>query len=553
MKQKTSPYLSLFFILFSLQGMFAQDFSLLLSATDKTERAILKEVDYRSEHKDTISLHLELNRVADYLKNRGYFTNTLLKIEKENKKYVAFFSLNNKIDQVVLTVNFKTEIYFEKTAIENSTVTLPIHKLAATLSGISSRLDKEGKSFSKVQLNNIFIKNKTVFADLKITPSKKRSIHKVILKGYEKFPSSYVKNYFNISPTTLIHKQKIKEITAAAKNLQFITEIKPPEVLFTKDSTMLYLYFKKKQHNRFNGIVSFASTENGDVFFNGNIDIRLHNIFDTGERFELFWNRIGEEKQEFKATTDVPYLFNSKLSPNLSFSIYKQDSTFLNTKFDSKLFYHFNAKIKFAATYTSESSEKLSEVINNNIETYRNYFLGIQFQYRKPKNDFFFNDQFHLSVNPSFGKRKTNTRSLPQFKVEATASYLWDVNARSSIYLRNNTGYLNADSFIDNELFRIGGANSIRGYSEQSIYTNTYSYFNLEYRYLTSEKSYLYTISDIGQAEVNSENENILGLGLGYLFHTKDTQINIGLVAGKNNKKILIRNTQLLINWVSYF
>lgn len=553
MKQKKSTHTLLFFILFSLQGMLAQEISLLLSATDKTERAILEKVDYLSKHKDTISLHLELDRIADYLKNRGYFTNTLLRIEKENKKQVAFFSLNNKIDQVVIKVNLTTEIYFEKTAVKNGVVILPIDKLAATLSRISGELDKEGKSFSKVQLKNISIKNKTVFADLKITPSKKRIIHKVILKGYEKFPRSYVKNYFNIRPTTLFNQQKINEIATAAKNLQFITEIKPPEVLFTKDSTLLYLYLRKKQHNSFNGIVSFASKENGDVFFNGNIDIRLQNILDTGERFELFWNRIGEEKQEFKVTSEVPYIFNSKLSPNISFSIYKQDSTFLNTKFDSKLFYHFNSKIKFAATYTSESSENLTEMINNNIETYRNYFLGIQFQYRKPKNDFFFNDQFFLTINPTLGKRKTNTRSLPQFKIETSASYLWDLSERNSIYIKNKIGYLNSDSFIDNELFRIGGANSIRGYNEQSIYTNTYTYFNLEYRYLTSEKSYLYTISDIGRAEVNAENKNILGLGLGYLFHTQKNQINIGLIAGKNNKKILIRNTQLLIHWVSYF
>ena len=533
--------------------MLAQDISLRLSATDKKERAILEKVDYLSEHKDTISLHLELDRVADYLKNRGYFTNTLLRIEKENKKQVAFFSLNNKIEQVVIKVNLTTEIYFEKTAVENGVVILPIHKLAPTLSRISSMLDREGKSFSKVQLKNIFIKHKTVFADLKITPSKKRIIHKVILKGYEKFPSSYVKNYFNIRPTTLFNQQKIREISASAKNLQFITEIKPPEVLFTKDSTSLYLYLRKKHHNSFNGIVSFASKENGDVFLNGNIDISLQNILDTGEKFELFWNRIGEEKQEFKVTSEVLYIFNSKLSPNISFSIYKQDSTFLNTKFDSKLFYHFNSKIKFAATYTSEYSENLAEIINNNIETYRNYFLGIQFQYHKPKNDFFFNNQFFLTINPTLGKRKTNEHSLPQFKIETSASYLWDLNERSSIYVKNKTGYLNSDSFIDNELFRIGGANSIRGYNEQSIYTNSYTYFNLEYRYLTSEKSYLYTISDIGQAEVNAENKNILGLGLGYLFHTHKNQINIGLIAGKNNKKILIRNTQLLIHWVSYF
>lgn len=553
MKQKTVHYIYVFFILFSFKGIIAQDLTLKLFANDNTKTTVLKKIKYLKTHKDTISLNLEIDKVSDYLKNIGYFMNTLHKIEKKNNEYVAFFSLNSKIDNAIIKINATSEIYFEKTALKNGIISIPIKKLEIMLSNISKKLDKEGKSFSKVQLKNISLKDKTIFADLEIEPSKKRIINRIIIKGYENFPTSYLKNHYNIKPTTIFNKQKIKEISKISKNLQIITEIKPPEVLFTKDSTLLYMYLRKNQHNNFDGIVSFASKENGDVLFNGTIDIRLNNILDTGEKFQLFWNSIGEEKQEIKLATEIPYIFNSKFSPNISFSIYKQDSTFLNTKFDSKLFYNFNSKIKFAATYNSESSENLQENLTNNIEAYSNYFLGILFQYNIPKNDFFFNDLFHLKINPAIGKRKTDENSINQFKIEASASYIWDLNLRSSIFIKNKTGYLNSDSFIYNELFRIGGANSIRGFNEQSIYTNNYTYINIEYRYLTSEKSYLYTITDLGRVKVNSKNNNLLGIGLGYLFNTRNSQVNIGIVAGKDNDKVSTRNTQLLINWVNYF
>ena len=96
--------------------------------------------------------------------------------------------------------------------------------------------------------------------------------------------------------------------------MQFISEIKPPEVLFTKDSTLLYIYFKKQQNNSFDGIVNFTSKEDGGVLFNGNINLKLNNVLNTGERFELFWNSIGEERQEFKLSTNLPYILNSKFS-----------------------------------------------------------------------------------------------------------------------------------------------------------------------------------------------------------------------------------------------
>ena len=113
----------------------------------------------------------------------------------------------------------------------------------------------------------------------------------------------------------------------------------------------------------------------------------------------MFWNSIAEERQEFKLSTKIPYVFNSRFTPKISFSIYKQDSTFLNTKFNSELFFNINPRTEIALIYSSESSENLNKNINNAIETYNNSFLGFSFFYRTPKNDFFFNDKFFLETD----------------------------------------------------------------------------------------------------------------------------------------------------------
>ena len=207
---------------------------------------------------------------------------------------------------------------------------------------------------------------------------------------------------------------------------------------------------------------------------------------------------------------------------------------------------------KIAFTYISESSKNLNEIQTNNIETFKNYFLGFQFEYKIPKKDFFFNDKFNLKINPTFGKRDTKENSLDQFKIETSISYIWDISLRNKIFIKNRTGYLNSDSFIDNELFRIGGASSIRGFNEQSILTSNYSYFNFEYRYLTSNSSYFYTISDVGI--VDSNNSSFLGLGLGYLFFSNKSLVNISLAIGRqNNIPFETKNSKLIISWTNYF
>ena len=132
----------------------------------------------------------------------GYFTNTIDSIKKIDKKYSAFFSFNDLIEKAIIRIDSSENATIKNIKLINNSFEIKISELEPILNSISETLDNQGKSFSKVQLKNIQIKNKTLFADLKINPSEKRTIQKVIIKGYENFPTSFLKNYFRIKPST---------------------------------------------------------------------------------------------------------------------------------------------------------------------------------------------------------------------------------------------------------------------------------------------------------------------------------------------------------------
>lgn len=541
-------FIFLFFILFSFDGILAQELSLKLSSKSKDEILILNKIEYQKKHKDTIALYDEIDKISKYLKKLGYFTNTINSVEKKNSEFIANYSLNKKIKEAIISINPDHVFLFNN--LKANKTTIPIKNLESSLDDLTKKLDNEGKSFSKVHLKNITIKGEILFADLDIYQSKKRYLNKVIIKRYEDFPKSFIKNHFNVTKKSVLNQQKIKEISNLSRNIRFIEEIKPPEVLFTKDSTLLYLYLKKKQNNSFDGIVNLITDNSGKATFNGNIDLKLNNILNQGEKFELFWNSITNERQEFRLSIKTPYIFNSKFTPQVSFSIYKQDSTLLTTNFNSELFYNLNTKSKIAMNFTSESSQNLEEIHTNEIASFTNYFIGFKFQYRIFKNDSFLNDKFLVEINPTFGRRNSNQNSSNQFKLQTTSSYIWDINLRNALYVKNTTGILISDNYLNNELFRIGGPKSIRGFNEQSIFIDKYTYFNVEYRYLTSNKSYLYSITDYG----NLSNNNYIGIGMGYCFVKNKSIVNINSVLGNNNNQIFkLSNIQLNINWTTFF
>ena len=490
--------------------------------------------------------------VQTYLKKRGFFLNAIDSLQKNSNKYIAFFSLGNQVKKARISFDKKNKDYLSNYELKSDSLDISVFGLERLLESISKQLDREGKSFSEVRLKNINLKNDILYADLFIKTSEKRKVNKVIVRGYEKFPKSYLKNYYNLKENTVFSNTKIEEISTLTKNLQFVEEIKTPEVLFTKDSTQLYIYIEKRKNSSFDGIVNFASKENGGVLFNGNIDLQLNNILNTGENFSLFWNSVAEERQEFKISTRVPYVFNSRISPELSFSIYKQDSTFLNTKFDLRFLYTLSSKSQIGLTYISESSNDL-ESNSNSIESFESNFVGAKYEYRILNNDNFFNDKFYLSINPLLGSRKSKNKQSTQLKFLLESSYVFDINLKNTIFIRNETGILDSDEFFDNEIFRIGGANSIRGFNEQTIFARNYSYFNTEYRLSISSSSYLHTIIDIGFTQENNTNNSLLGLGFGYVFKKKNFLFNIAIATNTNSDDIFLSESKLILNFRSYF
>ncbi|QOD62277.1 hypothetical protein H9I45_07500 [Polaribacter haliotis] len=554
MKQKVTLFILLFSTTISLNSLFAQKYTLTLSSKTAAELSVLHKIDYQKKHKDSLSIYNELDRVSSYLKKIGYFSNTINSVSKDLNNFTVIFQLNERIENAVLIFKNPSSSLLKEFNFEGNSITIPIEKLQQILSTFSKNLEKDGKSFSKVQLTDVSIKSKKLYGTLIIEESKKRIITKTIVKGYKDFPKSYFKNYYNINRNTIFNKQKLETIKRLSNNLSFVEEIKPPEILFTKDSTYLYIYLKKRNSSSFNGLINFSSNESGNLIFNGHIDLKLNNIFNTGENLNLFWNSIGEEKQEFELSLNTPYILNSKISPDISFSIYKQDSTFINTKFNTNINYSINEKSKIGLTFSLEDSEKLINDSKNNVYTFNNFFLGTTFQFNIPKNDFFRNDKFSFDINPSIGKRTSLIESSNQFKIHLNTSYIFDINNRNSIFIRNNTGYLNSTNFIENELFRIGGSKSIRGFNEQSIFAKDYTFFNIEYRYVTSEKSYLYSITDIGKINTTIKSEDLLSIGLGYLFTSRNSQINLSVASILNtNTKIDLKSTQLSLNWKNFF
>ena len=555
LNKKFIPYIYILFLSCFSHLTFGQKNELILVTKDTIQNRIVSEIYQTKKHLQKKDALDEIDRILQQVKKRGFFTARIDSISKTNKELIAYLDLGKKINEIIIVTKKDNTNGIIDSGIDS--IKIKTREFSDLTNQLLKQIDRKGNSFSEITYVNPLLKNDTLLLEMKISNSSSRKIDKVITRGYEDFPKKFITKYFLIDKNTVFSKKKLNQVSALSNKLDFIKEKKAPEVLFKKDSTHLYLFLDKIGTSSFDGLVNFSSKENGKgLLLNGNLDLKLNNTFNTGEKFEIIWNKVSDEKTDFKINSYVPYILNSKFSTTLEFYLYREDSTFINTNFELKTDYSINQKSHASILYSSEKSNYLLNISNNDLASYSNYFIGLGYELKKSSTSNLYKYKNGLNLNLTIGKRKTDRESINQLKFHFSAFANVQINNRGYLNIKNESGLLTSKNYLLNELFRIGGANSIRGYNEQSIFTNGYSYSNIEFRYSLDTSSYLYSITDLGVYKENTTNKikKLLGIGAGYQFRINNNLVNLGYVISTNSStNAKLNSSRLVVRWTSFF
>ena len=546
-------FLILLFCLF-LTGktLFSQKKQILLLSKDSIENILLKKININSES------FLSEDALSEKLQLQGFFYNSIDSVIENQKKDTIYYyvTLRKRIDSIQLKVPYrynrlKTEIPY----INNGIIKTSFSNLENILEEFKKHLTKKGKAFSSIKLSEIQLTENKVIANLIIQESKERIVNQIIIKDYKDFPKSYLQHYLKIKTGNLFNKEQINEATESINNLNFAKTTKTPEALFKKDSTILYLYIEKVNKNSIDGLLNFSTNPvSKNLSITGNLNLELVNILNTGEELKFSWNANGNESQNINLSANIPFLFSSPISNLSLFEIHKQDSTFLNSKFRTNFSYNMNSKSEIGINYQTETSTNNLQTNITTIEDFSSSFIGLNYNYKKPKQHNLFKTKFLFNIGYQTGRRTIENNNTNQHRVNFETYYLFDINSKNSIFIKNQSNFLFSKNYLTNELFRIGGPNSIRGLNPQSIFTSKYSFFNLEYRIQTNLESYLYSITDFGVIEgIDNQKQKLISLGAGYSFKIKQSKIDLIFSGNLNNTTSNNKGFNVSISFKNYF
>ena len=532
----------------------SQDVTLKIKINDTLQQKLLDTLHYKRIHNNQQEALNEINLIAKQFYNKG-FVNHQYHIQKNDSIVTANFNLGIRISTVrIYTTNTFSINFLKKfnTTLFDNFIYIPIQDLEIFLNAAATEFEKQGFSFTEVSLKNIKKENEQLIADLNIHKTNKRTIQKIVFKGYTEFPKKYIKNYFNIHPNTIFNIQKLTTLNKQLNKLPFISNIKAPEVLFLSDSTVVYCYVQKKALSKFQGIIGFASKENTNkVAFTGNIDLHLSNVFNKGEEISLNWKSNSNDTKLFKTRFFTPYIYNTKISPEIIFTIYKQDTTYTQTTSHLNLNYILNKKHALNLKLKQENSLLTTNEPLNNFQDFKKTTFGGSYEFTSIGNT----ATYHIALGYLNGFRKSSQVKKQQQLIEIFGDVNFTISPKSTMILKQQSELLISNQVFENEFYKIGGSSSIRGFDEFSIKASKYSITNLEFHYHLTQASSIYSISDIGYVKTSTTlpTSKLYTLGIGYQFSTEKSSTNLSYAIGKTNNQPFRFNRSKIHLTVSYF
>lgn len=537
--------LNLFFKLLCVFGIFnlgtAQELQLKLISNDSIETNIINSIGYPKTFVDFDELQTEVTLFKDQLFQRGYIEAQILDIIQTPPIVTVRLALGSKYDFIQLYASKSIFDLLEldgiKTNDSRAYYAVEIAALEPLLNSLTELLTTKSYPFASISLKKIAaIDQSTLRADLVVETKKSRQLQSVELKGYEKFPRSFIKHYLGIKPNTPFDLKAIQSKTEAINQLLFAKQIRPAEVLFTQDTTRVYLYLEKIKSNRFDGFLGFGSDENsGALELNGYLNLNLINNLNFGESFRLNYRTDENDLKTFQTQLTLPYLFKSPIGSELELNIFKKDSTFTTAEQAINLFYQVNPKQKVFLGVRSTQSNALGQETNSNLVDYKTnaYELKYTYQQRTPQN-LLFPLSGSLELRLSRSKRKTINTTTNQLLYLLNASKIFNLNQKNSFYLNLQLQGIDSDTYLFNELIRFGGINSIRGFEENSINTSGLGILISEYRYQLSPTLYIHSIIDAGYFEAPAQSDQKLyGFGFGFGLLTDAGLLKFNLANGQ--------------------
>jgi len=594
-------YLKLLILLaFSLSVNAQQPFRLkLIWPTTNQAQLVQKNVDYNSFITDSLVFAATIKSIVLQCNELSFLTASISSIQLIKDTALVNISLGNSYKWVKLTkgnvpldvlsaAGFREQQFIDKT--------FNPKQFTKTAERILQFLENNGYPFASIKLDSVEADSVGIAATMNLQMNEYIVFDTIEVLGEANIKKWFLYKYLGIKPSSNYNENTFAQINSRLSQLSFLRTTRPSATYFFASKAMPIVYLENRQASSIDGIVGFApNTQSGGasagrLLLTGEANLRLQNIAGTGKSFDLNYRSFLGNSQDLHLKFVFPYIFRTNIALDYDLSLIKQDTSFLDVKNEIGIQYRFIGNDYFKVFYQVQSTTLIT-IDTNQLKAsrslptssdIRNNTYGVGFKITR--YDYFLNPRSGFSADLTSGIGIKNILKNPtieqlrflnpdgsfaslydtiqlrsiQYRFQATADYFIPLFQRATLRVQASGGHIVAQNLFINELFRIGGIRSLRGFDEQAIFASTFAIVNTELRYILQQNSNVMLFWN-GAFYQNVIRQPVIidrpfGFGAGFNFETGAGIFSIFYAVGKEfANPINLSRAKVHFGFVNYF
>lgn len=578
-------FLPAFFLLFflTIHSVFSQDKLELRIQTSAEFKQLIQKYKYNQNPVDSLMAIQTIQSFIGQLHSDGYLLAAIDDIKREGQVIDAFIIPGDQFQWLSLAPGNLEREMLKKADYKSrrfESTRFSYQEIARIENNLLSYAEENGYPFAALKYDSLHVNNNQLSAVMSLDLGPRITFDSVNVKGQKVLKSSFVSNYLGVSMGAPYDQRIVDGVVQKLRRLPYIRLTGSPQLSFQNSEARITLELDRRPINTIDGVIGFLpnTSRNNGLLITGQFDLELYNPFSTGKQIGLHWRRLSEETQSLQMAYFHPNFLRSPLSIDTDFKFLKQDTTF--TRRDFKIDLSFNLGINSSlgvftdfsntdllATSRFVNATSLPEIVDFSLTRYG---LTLNMDYL---NDAFLPTRgFKLIASASVGNKTIRQNAeLPselylgvdlktlQYQYDLQMDHYLQVNPKFIFYSSIRGGLLSNDRLFRNDAYRLGGLNTIRGFSENFFFATKYAYSTLESRLFFDETSYFSLFTDFGLIRGDfvdqKEKDNVLGLGAGINFSTSSGIFNFvyALSTSRNTGSINFNQSKIHFGYTTRF
>ncbi len=416
-----------------------------------------------------------------------------------------------------------------------------------------------GYPFARVDVAAVVIHGDSLIARYKFIKGSQTVFHQTDQRQKKILDDKVLNRMIGIIPGDLYNQTLVEGIQDKIGKLSYVQMRSSPRVLFLGNEGIVWLYLEKSRASKFD-ILLGLNPESGltgkKYSLTGEAGFEILNSLKSGEKIFLKYEKLIENSPKLKLGVDFPYVKFIPFGLAADFHLYRFGEQYIDLSSQWILSYPWSLLQLTGLSLTYLTSTLLNPDSLTLLRTrrlpsqldYTYLAAGLRHEFNnvdyKPNPSRGWSVLIDVKAGTKTFKENTILLSYESDQVHVQQQYdslnqnneqaVYAVQASKYFNLKTRhvlkialsaNGLLTSGKILDNELIRVGGYKSLRGFDED-FYKCTHAMIQtVEYRFLLDRNSFLNVFSDFAYlkqaGEQNYEWNWYEGFGLGIQFQTK--------------------------------